>query len=65
MLWPLVLIGAVIFVVVMLLNRDGRTLARRGDPMALTPFEILRQRFARGEINQAEYEEKRRVILRG
>jgi putative membrane protein len=61
MLWPIVVIGVVI-VVAMLLIRDGRTPTWRRDATRPTPFEILRERFARGEIDQAEYEEKRRVI---
>ncbi len=32
-----------------------------GDSRAL---DILNERYARGEINQAEYEERRRVLLR-
>ena len=64
MLWPVVVIGAIIFVA-MLLIRDGRARAGRRDPAGLTPFEILRERFARGEIDQPEYEERLRVISRG
>jgi putative membrane protein len=64
MLWPIVVIGAIIFVV-MLLIRDRSKPAERRDPTGLRPFEILRERFARGEIDRAEYEEKRRVISQG
>ena len=64
MLWPIVVIGAIIFVV-MLLIRDRSKPAGRRDPTGLRPFEILRERFARGEIDRAEYEEKRRVISQG
>jgi putative membrane protein len=64
MLWPILVIGAIILVV-MFLIRDGRTPAGRRGPTGLKPFEILRERFARGEIDQAEYEEKRRVISQG
>ena len=60
MLWPVLVIGAIILVV-MLLLRDGRTQAGRRDT-GLMPFEILRERFARGEIDEAEYEERQRVI---
>ena len=63
MLWPILVIGAIFAVI--LLIRDGRTPARRRDPTDLMPFEILRERFARVEIDQAEYEEKRRVISAG
>jgi putative membrane protein len=64
MLWPLAVIGAIIFVVILLI-RDGRTPTRRRNPTIPAPFEILRERFARGEIDQAEYEEKRRVLSQG
>ena len=64
MLWPIVVIGAIIFVV-MLLIRNGRTPAEPSNRTGLRSLEILRERFARGEIDQAEYEERRRVILLG
>ena len=63
MLWPVLVIGAIILVV-MLLLRDGEKRAGRRD-MGLMPFEILRERFARGEIDKAEYEERHRVISQG
>ena len=31
-------------------------------PPARTPLDILKERFARGEIDKAEYEERRRVL---
>jgi len=64
MLWPIVVIGAILFLVV-LVTRGARTPTGQRDPTRLAPFEILRERFARGEIDQAEYEEKRRVISQG
>ena len=64
MLWPIVVIGTTVFLV-MLVIRGARTPTGRRDPARLTPFEILRERFALGEIDQAEYEEKRRVISQG
>ena len=33
---------------------------RRGDAR---PMDILRERFARGEISQGEFEERRRILL--
>ena len=62
MLWPILVIGAIVFLVVLVI-RDARTPTGRRDPARLTPFEILRERFARGEIDQAEYEERRRIII--
>ena len=34
----------------------------RGHPRDGYALEILRERFARGEINQSEYEERRRLL---
>jgi putative membrane protein len=34
----------------------------RGQPGAGRPLEILGERFARGEIDQAEYEERKRLL---
>jgi putative membrane protein len=31
-------------------------------PPARTPLDILKERFARGEINKAEFEDRRRVL---
>ena len=64
MLWPILVIGATVLLVVLVL-RGARTPTGPRDPARLTPFQILRERFARGEIDQAEYEEKRRVISQG
>jgi putative membrane protein len=61
MLGPIVMIGGVI-VLVMLLLRSGRTetpLPWRRDTGRRTPFEILSERFARGEIDRREYEERK------
>jgi putative membrane protein len=32
-------------------------------PAPLTALEILKERFARGEIDKAEYEERRRILI--
>jgi putative membrane protein len=56
---PLIMIGffALCFGMMWLMMRGG--MHRRGGGYAL---EILRERLARGEINQAEFEERRRVL---
>jgi putative membrane protein len=57
---------AIIVVGVVLLvrstSRDGQPLRAPGSDRAL---EILDERFARGEIDQAEYEERRRILTQG
>ena len=64
MLWPIVMIGGIV-VLVMLLMRGGRTETpptRRRDAGRQTPFEILGERFARGEIDRHEYEERKGLL---
>ena len=63
MLWPIVTI-AVLAAVVMLIVRSGRTETPRwhSDGRRQTPFEILSERFARGEIDRQEYEERKGLL---
>jgi putative membrane protein len=64
MLWPILMIGGIV-VLVMLLMRGGRTETPptwRRDASRQTPFEILGERFARGEIDRHEYEERRELL---
>jgi putative membrane protein len=63
-LWPVVVIGGVIALVVLLL-RGGRTETRSTwgwDAGRQTAFDILRERFARGEIDQREFEERKGLL---
>lgn len=55
----LILTIAVIAVVVVL---AVRWLGSVGQPAANSPLDILKERFARGEINREEYEERRKVL---
>ena len=60
-LLPVVMIGGII-VLVMLLLRGRRTETPptwRRAAGGQTPFEILSERFARGEIDRREYEERK------
>ena len=63
MLWPVVIIVGVV-VLVMLIMRDRRTEPPhwRRDANRQTPFEILSERFARGEIDNAEFEDRKRLL---
>jgi putative membrane protein len=64
MLGPIVMIGGIVLLV-MLLMRGGRTETpptRRRDAGRQTAFEILGERFARGEIDRHEYEERKELL---
>ena len=63
MLWPIVLIGTLAAVVVLIM-RGGRTKTPswRPDVRRQTPFEILSERFARGEIDRQEYKERKGLL---
>jgi len=56
-LWLVVLI-AVIVVVVWMLRSTGSATPGRSTPERSTPEEILRERFARGDIDAEEYRER-------
>jgi putative membrane protein len=62
--WFGALLGFLLFVLLVVgivwavMHLVGRGPAAPGDPSA----EILRQRFARGEITQTEYEEAKRIL---
>ena len=57
---PLVMIGFAIVCMAMMffMMRGGMMHSSR----ERGPLDILKQRYARGEINQAEYEERRRLL---
>jgi putative membrane protein len=55
-------VGAVVALLVMLIGRRG---ARQGEPdvqATKKALDILRERFARGEIDKQEFEERRRIL---
>lgn len=58
----LLLIGVIVLVVwaVTTISRGGS--APRPDPSRPTPNEILRERFARGEISEQEFEQAKKVL---
>lgn len=63
-LMMILLVALVVLGVVLLLRGSGdRGRAEpRGGQNAKTPLDILKERFARGEIDKDEYEERRRVL---
>jgi putative membrane protein len=40
----------------------GALVTRREEPVEPAPLELLRRRFARGEIGEAEFEQAKRVL---
>jgi uncharacterized membrane protein len=63
MLWPILIVGGVIAVAVLLV-RGARTDTPSSWPNSRrqTAFDVLRERFARGEIVRHEYEERRDLL---
>jgi Predicted membrane protein (DUF2078). len=56
--------GAVITVVVVALKRRNPAESGRSDQLADEPLRILAARFARGEIDEAEFISRREALLR-
>ena len=58
----LLMIGVIVVLVwaVMTVTRSGRP--PTGDPARPTSNEIIRERFARGEISEQEYEQAKKVL---
>ncbi|MBM3505542.1 MAG: SHOCT domain-containing protein [Alphaproteobacteria bacterium] len=67
-LFMIVVLVGVIGVVVLLLRWLGGAGPGTGSvspgPPSRTPLDILKERFARGDIDQEEFEERRRVLDR-
>ena len=53
---------AVVLVVRLTSQRGGNDKGHTGHSSQPTPLDILKERFARGEIDQVEFEEKRRIL---
>ena len=63
MIFFLVVAVAVIVLVVRWLSGSGRgSSAQQHAPSGKTPVDILKERFAKGEIDKEEFEERRRVL---
>jgi putative membrane protein len=64
-LMMVVFIGAIVVLVVLVirwLGGSGHFPAGPGSPPARTPLDILKERLAKGEIDVAEFEERRRAL---
>ncbi len=58
----LILVAIVTAVVLLVRWRGGPGHATTAGPPAMTPLDILKDRFARGEIDKQEFEERRQVL---
>jgi putative membrane protein len=61
LMW-IVFIGLVVVLVVLVIRRLGGSGHFPAMLLGKTPLEILRERFARGEIGKEEFEERRRLL---
>ena len=55
--WGLIILG-----IVVLVKRVGGSPASSGTPAAKSALDILNERYARGEIEKPEFEEKKRSL---
>ena len=55
--WVLVILG-----IVVLVRRVGGSSASSGPPPSKTALDILKERYARGEIDKQEFEERKRDL---
>jgi putative membrane protein len=62
LLFLVALIIVVVWIVNTLMTGDRRHRGPAGDPARPTPTEILRERFARGEITQEQFEQAQKVL---
>ena len=60
----LLVIAAIVAVVVLVVRILGGTGSGTAKPSGKTPTDILEERFARGEIDAEEFEERRRVLAK-
>lgn len=61
-LFMLMVVVAVVVAVVLLVRRPGGSWHGTAQATGRTPLDILKERYARGEIDKADYEERRRVL---
>lgn len=61
-LMMLIFMAVVVAVVVLVVRWLGASDASREAPGRNTPLDILKERFARGEIDKAEFDERRKVL---
>ena len=54
--------GGLIVLIVLAIRWFGGSLPERNAPAAKTALDILRERFARGEIDDKEFQERKRAL---
>lgn len=57
LVWVLIVVG-----IIALIRWLGITSSNRNEAQQKTPLQIIQERYARGEIEQEEYEQKRRDL---
>jgi len=65
MLIPVLFLALVVVGAVLLIRSFSQGGGRAREPQGNRALDILDQRFARGEIDQKEYEERRRILTGG
>jgi putative membrane protein len=61
----LVWIGIILLIVFLVRGLGGLSSPRETHPPRQSALEVLQERYARGEINKEEYEERRRTLAAG
>ena len=61
-IFMIIVIAGVVALVLIFARSLGGSWHGSPPPMNRTPLDILKERFARGEIDKTEYEERRRVL---
>jgi len=60
----IVFLGVFILAVVLLVRAfGGSQTGNSGHPASVTPLDILKERFAKGEIDAKEYQERKKLLL--
>ncbi len=62
--WAIIIIGAILVIRYFTAGHGGISAGKGGGPIAneRDPLEILRERYAKGEIDSQEYEERKKVL---
>ena len=63
-LWMIVFIAAIVVIIILLVRWLGGTghAVVHAQPPGRTPMDILKERFAKGEIDKEEFEDRRRLL---